>query len=358
MNNQNEYSHKYSMYEPGEFANSTNFDGNIVICFTGDTMLGRDIVEDYDNHYLENSFDSKFRTHSMETIYDNYLLNNYLKKCDLLVGNLETTITNHNEKDKKTFNYRIREANMGFLKINKNQFFSIANNHILDYNEKGMSDTIKNLQRMDIKFSGAGKNLFDAQTIAKFTIKGKRIGILGCTDHYEKWKASATKPGIYFIDYNNYNELLSYISSIKKELDILILSIHWGQNYKNGIDDKYQKFAKKVINAGIDIIHGHSSHHIKCIRTNGKKIIIYGNGDFINDYAIDSQFRNDLGMIVRISIKRDNSFDIYVVPTQIQNKKVSIFVSNPDKEFICNKINEDCNKPSILHNSQQIWCPI
>ena len=80
---------------------NNTYNGNIVICFTGDTMLGRDLG------YNRNTFDSKFVSGDYEEVYGKYLLENYMRKCNLVVGNLETTITNYNKKAPKTFNYRM-----------------------------------------------------------------------------------------------------------------------------------------------------------------------------------------------------------------------------------------------------------
>lgn len=308
---------------------------SITICLIGDLMLGRD----YNN---KNTFDSKFKTDNIYSMYDKKLFDSYLNSCDLLIGNLETTITNSLNKVNKTFNFRTGTEHKKFIKLNKMQYMSIANNHILDYGKEGMIDTINNLDSLNIKYSGAGININDAKKPAIFNINGKIIGVLGCADHYSEWMASKNKHGIYYVDYNDYQELLRHIKRIKIEhgIDLLILSIHWGSNYAKGIKNKYKKFANDVINAGIDIIHGHSSHHVKCIDNTSKNVIIYGMGDFINDYAIDDHYRNDLGMIVKIIINND-IFIASIIPTKIIDKKVMI-IDNELKTEVIKRVTDDC----------------
>jgi poly-gamma-glutamate synthesis protein (capsule biosynthesis protein) len=304
-------------------------------------MLGRD----YTNilHSIDmNTFDSKFATGDKSQIYGQTLLKDYLEGSDLLVGNLETAITDTNDKFPKTFNYRIREEHMKFVKLNRNQYMSIANNHILDYKEQGMYDTMNYLRKMDIKFSGADKNIQEAMKYATFNIKGKVIGILGCADHYDYWKAGSTSPGIFLVDYKDYSYIEKYVRSIKQNVDFLILSIHWGSNYKRGVETKYEKFAKTMLNAGVDIIHGHSSHHVKCIRQNGKKMIIYGMGDFVNDYAIDPKYRNDLGMVVKVIIN-SNKFNVSIIPTQIVDRRVDIITDKKNRQKIIDMVHNDCD---------------
>ncbi len=317
----------------------------ISICFIGDIMLGRDYITNNDGTKI-NTFDSKFKDNTLESVYGTTLP--YLVNCDLVVGNLETTITNSDEKYEKAFNYKIRPKNMHLLKINKNMFLSIANNHILDYKDQGMYDTIINLKRLGIKFSGAGSNLDQSRAYVSFNIKGKRIGIVSCSDHYSYWKSEPNKPGIYYVDYDNYEDLKHYISDIQEQFDILILSIHWGANYKRGLLDKYQLFAKDMLESGVDIIHGHSSHHVKCIRHDGKKIIMYGMGDFIDDYAISDEYRNDLGMVVSVIISLDqNNNKILIIPTKIIDLQVNVLTDLTEINYVYNTVKDDCTLPHI-----------
>jgi poly-gamma-glutamate synthesis protein (capsule biosynthesis protein) len=297
-------------------------------------MLGRDISD------LGNSFDSKFINNSKQSIFGDTLP--ILSGADLLIGNLETTITTHTKRYPKMFNYRINPKYADNLKLNKNMYLSIANNHIIDYDYKGMMDTMYNLERLGIIFSGAGENLNKAKLHKVFTINGKRIGIFSCADHYKYWKAGPNSPGIYYVDYNNYNDILNHIKSIRPTVDVLIMSIHWGPNYQIGIDPKYEKFGKDALKAGIDIIHGHSSHHVKCIRHNGHKLIMYGLGDFIDDYAVDEEYKNDIGMIVRVTINNNNALKVDIIPTKINDRRVNLAEKTEEKSYVYDMVQKDC----------------
>lgn len=335
----------------------------LLISFVGDIMLGRD-------YNRENTFSDKlefmeaknFSSDSLKTVYGTTL--DMLEKSDLVVGNLETAVTNHDVKDKKVFNYRVNPKYVDALKLNENTYLNIANNHILDYMETGMTDTIDSLKAAGIKFSGAGKNLEEARKPAIFEIKGVKIGIIGAADHYDRWSAtsvatalestlvatSGEKSGINYLDYNDYSEMLKHIRNVKKDVDLLILSIHWGGNYARNISTKYRQFGRKALNAGVDIIHGHSSHHVKCIKNYGDKIIMYGIGDFVNDYAVDPEFRGDLGMIVDVNYTRGegegveevNKLETRVVPTKIEDRQVNVNENQEEIDFVLKKIKEDC----------------
>lgn len=317
----------------------------VKICFIGDLMLGRYINNNYSTFMEKLEFikSQSFSNSSLTTIYGNTL--NMLQNCDLLVGNLETTITNGNNKYHKVFNYKLDPKYSRALKINKNTFFNLANNHVLDYNVEGLKDTVKYLDILGIKHAGVSTNglLEEAMKHAEFNINGTKIGIIGCSDHYSYWKVSVNKPGLNYIDYDNYNNLLTAIKQVKSKVDILILSIHWGPNYAKGVDPTYKKFAYDVLTAGIDIIHGHSSHHVKCVKHyKDDKIVMYGMGDFVNDYAIDSYYRNDLGMIVTIELKVNKIDKIYITPTVIDKEQVNKIKDKGDINYVITSINNDC----------------
>jgi len=319
---------------------------NITICFIGDIMLGR-YIENFDptlntfSDKLTSINNAKYSDDAMKIIYGNTY--KIINKCDLLLGNLESSITNITERAEKTFNYRIHPKYSRALKIHRNMFLNVANNHIMDYKIKGMYDTLNELDILGIKHSGAGKNISEAMKHVVMNINGIKIGIVGCADHYDHWSATDNKPGIYYVDYNNYNHILDHIKKIRKDVDILIMSIHWGGNLVKGIGNKYQKFAKDVFNSGVNIMHGHSSHHVKCIRHNNSHMIMYGIGDFINDYSINEDYRSNLGVIVKVLTDGKSIQRVSIHPTKIDNRKVDILSVGSERDYICNIVKNDCD---------------
>ena len=339
----------------------------IKISFFGDLMLGRDYDYSGASYHsgasYENTFNWRlkdleldnskkyFNDNSMESLFGTCY--DKLKDSDLIVGNLETSITRSNKKKPKTFNYRFDPKYVKALKINKDKetFFNNANNHILDYEVQGLIDTLKYLDSIGIKHAGAGININEAMKESVFVIKDKKIVIIGCSDHYEDWEATNSKAGIFLVDYNNYDHVLKFIKTLKQihNPDLFIMSIHWGPNYIRGIETKYEKYANDIINSGIDIVHGHSAHHIKCLkvfknRFGKDKLIIFGNGDFLDDYAINPIYRNDIGLIVNVYLNKDNSFDVKYIPTIIKDQQVNILTNEIDKNVVDYIIKNDCSK--------------
>jgi len=225
-------------------------------------------------------------------------------KADARIINLETSVTTHPVKwPEKAFNYRMHPDNVKVLTEAKIEYCSLANNHTLDFCTEGMFETMKTLTASGIKWAGVGSNLEEAQKPAIFSVKDKKIAVFSFSDHYDFWGASNNKPGINFLDVDRYtqqdmNRLQGLINSTvaAEKPDLVVASLHWGGNYCWIPSKQKQMFAHQLIDlCGVDIIHGHSSHHVQGIEIYKGKPIIYGCGDFVDDYAVTEEYSNDLG---------------------------------------------------------------
>jgi len=316
---------------------------SIKLTFGGDVMLGRlynDIFKKYPNY----------------KVWGKGVLGKF-KESDLIVFNLETTITKHDEPfPGKVFNYKL---NPDFAEVPLKEPFggkcivSLANNHSLDFHKKGMRDTMNVLDKFDIKYTGAGGDLEEAMELVKVVINGVVIGLLASTDTpggygaYKTWGATNNRRGVWYINpYGDYTKELEYIKECSTECDILIMSCHMQPNYvRTTISPKIKKLYKAFIeDGGVDIVHGHSPHHVLPIECYKGGVIMYSLGDLIDDYAIDLYFRNDLAALVEVEvgvgvgvdtrkrrgIKRG---DIKIYPTKIEHK--SELKKNPVSLFKC-----------------------
>ncbi|MBI5446743.1 MAG: CapA family protein, partial [Deltaproteobacteria bacterium] len=118
------------------------------------------------------------------------------------------------------------------------------------------------------------------------------------------WAASAQRPGVSLLpDFSDSaaRDIANQVRSVKQPGDVVVLSVHWGGNWGYGISSEERRFARRLLaKTGVDVVHGHSSHHPKAIEVYRGKLILYGCGDFINDYeGIDGYeaFRGDLGLM-------------------------------------------------------------
>jgi len=253
---------------------------------------------------------------------------------DLRIINLETSITKSNDPwPGKGINYRMHPDNVPCLSAGKIDFCSLANNHTLDWGYSGFLETMETLARTNIRFAGAGKNQEDAGTPAVFEIEGRGRVVVSalCTTSSgvpSGWAAGEDAPGLNLLpdlSDDTIRGLANRFSKLKRPGDILVVSIHWGGNWGYGIPQTHRRFAHKLIDdAGVDVIHGHSSHHARPIEVYKDKLILYGCGDFINDYegiGGYEEYRDDLVLMYfpRIDPRTGRLIELQMTPMKIKN---------------------------------------
>jgi poly-gamma-glutamate capsule biosynthesis protein CapA/YwtB (metallophosphatase superfamily) len=251
---------------------------------------------------------------------------------DLRIINLETSVTSSNEYWPKGINYRMHPKNIPCITAAGIDCCVLANNHVLDWGYAGLEETLNILHDANIKTAGAGHNTKQANTPAVLEVADKgRVIVFSYATEYsgvlQKNAANENKPGVNLLtDLSNKTiKKISYdVQAIKRSGDIVIASIHWGGNWGYEIPDDQIQFAHQLIDsAGVDIIHGHSSHHVKAIEVYKDKPIIYGCGDFLNDYeGINGYepYRDDLALMyfVQISPESGQLITLEMVPMEIR----------------------------------------
>ena len=228
----------------------------------------------------------------------------------LRIVNLETTITTSEENwPSKGINYRMHPANIPVLSVARIDCCALANNHVLDWGYEGLDETLASLDRAGIATAGAGRDLEQAAAPALLEPKGFNRVILLSMGHSssgigEIWSATVDMPGVWLIEElsrASIESIADRIGRVKAEGDIVVASIHWGENWGYSIPNPIREFVHGLMDhAGVDLVHGHSSHHPRGIEVYNNKLILYGCGDFINDYEGirgRESFRGDLRLM-------------------------------------------------------------
>jgi poly-gamma-glutamate synthesis protein (capsule biosynthesis protein) len=231
------------------------------------------------------------------------------ERPDVRIINLETSITTSDAWEEKGINYRMHPRNIGFLTTAALDVCVLANNHVLDWGEAGLRQTLKELHKAGIKTAGAGHDLVEARAPAIITVPNKgRVLVYSLGTESSgippEWAAAAQRPGVNFLaDFSSRSiqELARAVQSVKEPNDLVVVSIHWGGNWGYDFPPAHQTFAKALIDeARVDVVHGHSSHHALGIEVYKSKLILFGCGDLISDYeGIKGyeRFRGDLALM-------------------------------------------------------------
>jgi poly-gamma-glutamate synthesis protein (capsule biosynthesis protein) len=256
---------------------------------------------------------------------------------DFRIINLETAITKTPDHWVKGINYRMSPKNVPCLKAAKIDYCSLANNHTLDWGYPGLAETLDTLRKAGIKTAGAGRNLEEAEAPALLETKEKgRVLVfafgLETSGTPSSWAASNDRPGINMLknlSVETVRHLKERIDAVKRPGDIVMVSIHWGENWGYEIPQEQVEFAHRLVDeARVDLIHGHSSHHPKGIEVYQGKLILYGCGDLINDYeGIEGreEFRADLGLLYLASLEASTGklVGLRMVPTQMKRFRLN-----------------------------------
>jgi poly-gamma-glutamate synthesis protein (capsule biosynthesis protein) len=223
--------------------------------------------------------------------------------------------------------------NIHSLTAAKIDYCSLANNHVLDWGYAGLTETMETLKKANINIAGAGLNIKEAASPAVMEVEGKgRVVVfsygLRTSGIPFIWGASKDRPGVNLLrdlSEQSVQNIKTEVEAVKQQGDIVVASIHWGSNWGYEIPLEQTEFAYKLIDqAGVDVIHGHSSHHVKGIEVYKEKLIIYGSGDFLNDYeGINGyeEFKNDLALMYFVSVDplTGKLEQLQVAPIRIQH---------------------------------------
>lgn len=251
--------------------------------------------------------------------------------------NLETAITESEGYERKGINYRMHPDNAPCLAAARVDCCSLANNHVLDWGCQGLAETLQTLKKAGIACAGAGGNLEEAEAPAIVGLPGGgRVLVFSfgsvTSGIPPSWAAAETRPGVNLLaDYSGQTvkHIKEMTNRTRRPLDIVVASIHWGGNWGYEVPEEERDFAHRIIDeAGVDIVHGHSSHHVKGIEVHNKKLVLYGCGDFITDYEGISGyevFRGDLGLMYFAGVDpRTGALDsLRMAPTRVRRFRVN-----------------------------------
>ncbi|MCC6553252.1 MAG: CapA family protein [Polyangiaceae bacterium] len=232
---------------------------------------------------------------------------------DARIINLETSVTRSDRWEDKGINYRMHPDNVPCLSAARIDACALANNHVLDYGEEGLVETLDALSAAGVKRAGAGRDLAEARAPAVIEVPGEgRIVVFafGTEDSGVSpgWGAAGDRPGVDLLpDLSDATafEIGERVRRAKRSNDIVVASIHWGGNWGYEVPLEHVRFAHRLVDGGVDLVHGHSSHHPRPIEAHEGKLILYGCGDFLNDYegiAGHEHFRGDLTLMYFASV--------------------------------------------------------
>ncbi|MBI5115279.1 CapA family protein [Candidatus Poribacteria bacterium] len=284
------------------------------LVITGDVMLGRLV----DQHVIRKT------DMSSEYVWGDCM--DLFYEADLRLTNLECVISSLGEPWRpleKAFHFRAHPRAIEALTAAQIDFVSLANNHTLDYGTEALVECLFLLERAGITHAGAGRNKTEAEAPAFLDAKGSTVAVISVTDNEPSWEAKDSTPGTFYVDYGPKGLTAPYrsyveraIAKVRDRADLLIVSAHVGPNW-GPPSRAMQALAHELVDMGFDMFWGHSNHAPLPVEIYQKRPILYGTGDFIDDYAVDRRERNDLSFLFALDWQ-DNGWRLTLYPTKIK----------------------------------------
>lgn len=336
----------------------------IDVCLTGDVMTGRGVDQilpsasnpTLHEEYVKDARDYVSLAEGVNGRIDVPVAWDYvwgdalplMQKADARVINLETSVTTSDDRwPDKGIHYRMHPGNLECLRSAGIDCCVLANNHVLDWGVAGLAETLETLGEAGIRSAGAGLDREGARAPAVLPFPdGRRLLVFawgsGFSGIPEAWRAGADRPGINLLE-DLSGETIGRISSLvsmhRRPGDLVVISLHWGPNWGYQVPEGRVRFAHGLIDSGCaDLVHGHSTHHPIGIERYRGKLILYGCGDFLNDYEGISghdSFRPDLALLYRVTIpeRSEAEWELRMTPLQIRRMRLN-HASTTDAQWL------------------------
>ncbi len=290
----------------------------------GDIMLARKVERLIQNH---------------GTDYPFARIEHKLQEADIAFGNLESPLSERGTPlPGKGICFRARPEMSARLKQAGFDVLSVANNHALDYDTDAFLDTLDLLRSNDIQPVGGGRNIDEARQPIIIEKNGLRVGFLAYTifaDVYydyryrRTFRATETISGVAPLE---QELILEDLAALRPQVDVVIVSLHWGTEYSRYPDPGQQELGRALIDAGADLIIGHHPHITQGFERYGNGLIAYSLGNFIFDQ--NQHLFTRQGLILDLQLTADGLSDLRVWPVFIQESQPYIMEGEQAREFL------------------------
>jgi poly-gamma-glutamate capsule biosynthesis protein CapA/YwtB (metallophosphatase superfamily) len=304
----------------------------VTILMTGDVMLGRQANEAIAR------FGPRYPWGDLRQI---------LVQADLTIVNLECVIARSGRpwsRWPKVFHFRAGPDAVNALQEAGVDCVTLANNHVLDFEEEALWEMLGLLRGAGIACTGAGRDLDEARAPALLEARGLRVAVLAYTDNEPGWAARGQFPGTNYIPIGLGQSAFQTVrfaieQACEDGAHLVIVTAHLGPNMVERPDPCYQDFARAVIDAGAHLFFGHSAHIFQGIELYKGRPIVHDAGDFVDDYAVNAQLRNDRGLLFRLEAGASGIRRIELIPTLIARCQVNL-APQPELDAVAARVEQ------------------
>ena len=262
----------------------------VELAFLGDIMLDRGVRNSVNKNF--NGDYSKLFTKT-----------SILKNFDIVFANLEGPASDKGDDNHNLYSFRMDPSVIPALRGAGIDILSVASNHVGDWGRDAYIDTLARLQENEIAYAGGGKNIEEATQPTIIEKNGMKIGYLAFSDvGPSSMEAGENIAGVLLANNPNFDNI---IRNAKKQVDYLIVSFHFGEEYQGKHNQRQETLAHKAIDDGAKIVIGHHPHVIEDTEVYNNGYIAYSLGNFIFDQYFSTATMQ--GMLLKLKISADGS---------------------------------------------------
>ncbi len=250
-----------------------------------------------------------------------------IQKADLAFVNLECVFSDRgsivDKGERRPYSYRARPGMVRFLSKAGIDAVSQANNHAGDYGPLALSDSLAVLNDGRIRPVGAGLDAGDARRIRYLAAGETQTAWIAFDTTEDTFRAREGLPGVFYVNEKNIPEtVIPLIREARKNADAVIVTPHWGPNWATEPTPQRRAVARRLIEAGADIILGHSSHVFNGMEIYKGRPIVYDMGSFLFDSVADARVRDSL--YFEIVVSRLGVHGVTAVPISLNWRSVDL----------------------------------
>lgn len=202
----------------------------------------------------------------------------------------------------------------------------LANNHVLDYEEVALRDTLNEPDEAGVAHSGAGRTLDEALEPAVVSIGGVTVAVVAFTDNTPEFEARGESSGTARIEVDTGDDRALELTdealtrAREHDPDLIVASFHWGPNMIEEPPESFREFGRWLVDRGVDTVHGHSAHVFQGVEIHDGAPIIYDAGDFVDAYAVDDDRRNDRSFVFEVRIEPESGDPVELRSTPLRSR--------------------------------------
>ena len=255
---------------------------------------------------------------------------------DVRIVNLETAVTVGGDfSPGKAVHYRMHPANLPALTVARPDVCVLANNHVLDFGRRGLTETLDSLARAGLRTAGAGRGPEEARAPAAVPVPaGGRVLVFALGTRSAgvppEWAATPEAAGVACLpglSAEAADAVVRRVRRVRRPGDLAVVSVHWGSNWGHRVARDQVRFAHALVDGGVDVVHGHSSHHPRRVEVYRGRLVLHGCGDFIDDYegiGGHEEYRDDLRLAYLATLAADTGrlADLRMVPLRARRMRL------------------------------------